>query len=190
MQRRWQQRLDRADTLLQQQTERAQTLAAGQDAAISQLRNQLESLNQTIRSLDDSLSALKTEKLSLSRQNEQLRDEKGLLQGEGQDLRGLIEVLRGSVRGLTQRAHQVGYCWSSFTMHMQSIMQTTHARCVEEVNQCVAGYSEGFDPNCPSGMESISSLQAFHSFSDAVNQAASLRQMLDAIRVLPSAQPA
>ena len=119
LQQRWQQRLDRAETLLQQQSERTQTLASGQDANIDQLRSQLDNLNQTVRNLDDSLSTLKTEKLSLSRENEQLRDEKGALQGEGQDLRGLIEVLRGSVRGLTQNAHQVNCCWISFAMHVQ-----------------------------------------------------------------------
>lgn len=118
LQQRWQQRLDRAETLLQQQSERAQSLASGQDGTVSQLRSQLETLNQTVRNLDDSLSGLKMEKLSLSRENEQLRDEKGVLQGQGQDLRGLVEVLRGSVRGLTQNAHQARYCWSSFALHL------------------------------------------------------------------------
>lgn len=119
LQQRWQQRLDRADTLLQQQTERSRTLASGQDASISQLRSQVDTLNQTVQSLDGNLSALKVEKSSLSAETERLRDDQQFLQGERERLRGLVEELQRVVKNVTQALHQVIHTcrWPSTVHH-------------------------------------------------------------------------
>ena len=107
LQQRWQQRLDRAEVLSQQQADRAQAQAAAQDTTIAHLRSQLDSLSQTVRTLDDSLGSVQAQKSSLGSDFEGLQLERQQLIGEGQRLRAQVQRLEASVDTVRQALQQV-----------------------------------------------------------------------------------
>ncbi len=107
LQQRWQQRLNRAEVLSQQQADRAQAQAAAQDTTISHLRSQLDSLSQTVKTLDDSLGSAQAQKSSLGSDFEGLQLERQQLIGEGQRLRAQVQRLEASVNTVRQALQQV-----------------------------------------------------------------------------------
>ncbi len=107
LQQRWQQRLNKAEVLSQQQADRAQAQAAAQDTTISHLRSQLDSLSQTVRTLDDSLGSAQAQKSSLGSDFEGLQLERQQLIGEGQQLRAQVQRLEASVDTVRQALQQV-----------------------------------------------------------------------------------
>ena len=107
LQQQWQQRLNRAEALSQQQSDRAQAHASAQDATIAQLRAQINSLTQTVRTLDESLSTMKAQKASLGSSCGDLQVERQSLMGEGQRLKGQVQQLEASVCSLRQELLQV-----------------------------------------------------------------------------------
>jgi len=107
LQQRWQQRLDRAEAMSQQQADRAQAQAAAQDTTISHLRSQLDSLSHTVRTLDDSLGSAQAQKSSLCSDFEGLQLERQQLIGEGQRLRAQVQQLEASVDTVRQALQQV-----------------------------------------------------------------------------------
>ena len=128
LQQQWQQRLNRAEALSQQQCDRAQAHASAQEATIMQLRAQINSLSQTVGTLDDSLSKLKAQKASLGHSCGDLQVERQSLMGEGQRLKGQVQQLEASVCSLRQELLQVlafGVQCEHMTVHVSN-----HALCV------------------------------------------------------------
>ncbi len=99
--------MDRAEVLSQQQADRSQAQATAQDATISHLRSQLDSLSQTVRTLDNSLGSVKAQKSSLGSDYEGLQLERQQLIGEGLRLRAQVQRLEASVDTVRQALQQV-----------------------------------------------------------------------------------
>ena len=123
LQQRWQQRVNRAEVLSQQQSDRAQAQAAAQDTTITHLRNQLDGLTHTVRTLDDSLGSVKAAKSSLGSDFEGLQLERQQLIAEGQQLRARVQQLEASVDILRQELQQVRTTLPSLIMLLHKIQQ-------------------------------------------------------------------